>query len=88
MGPMVRKDPLLYKEDMVAIFVMHWLIIFVGSAKICIPGMFSRVVVFLNPRVFPVGNPYLILKEGEDLSYISSFWHLSKLTPLATVLFM
>ena len=41
---------------------------------------------FLNPRVFPVGNPSLILNEGEGLSFISSFWHLAKLNPSATML--
>ena len=41
----------------------------------------------LHPRVFPIGNPYLILKEGEGLSYIFSFQHFSKLIPSATALF-
>ena len=32
------------------IFIMHWLIIFVGSAKTCIVGLFSRVCKVLEPR--------------------------------------
>ena len=67
---------------------MYWLIIFIGSAKTCILGLFSRVCSVLHPRVFPVRNSYLILKEGEGLSFISSFWHLAKLLSTATMLFL
>ena len=59
---------------------MHWLIIFEWSAKTFIPRLFSRVVVFLSTKVFLVGNPHLILKEGDGLSSISSFWNLAKAT--------
>ena len=85
----MRKVPLLYKEEMVAHFSLCiWLIIFVGSAKTCIPGLFSRVCSFLHPKVFPVENPYLILKEGDVLDFISSFWYLAKLISTATSLFL
>ena len=39
----------------------------------------------LSTRVFSIRNPYLFLKEGEDLSSISSFWHLAKLPPSTAV---
>ena len=35
-----------------------------GSAKACVPGLFSRMMVPSGTRVFMVGDPYLFLKEG------------------------
>ena len=67
---------------------MHWLIIFVGSARLASPGCLAGFVGFLNPRVFPVRNTYLFLKEGEGFSFISSFQHLENLLSVATMLFL
>ena len=42
-----------------------WIIIFFGLLRLCFLLLFSRVAVLFSTRVFPVRNPYLILREGE-----------------------
>ena len=44
-------------------YAMFYILDF-GSEKACIPGLFSKVMVPSGTRMFPVGNPYLFLKEG------------------------
>ena len=53
------------------------IIIFFGLSRLCYLLLFSRVAVLFSTRVFPVGNPYLILREGEVLELhflILKFW--------------
>ena len=54
-----------------------WIIIFFGLLRLCFLLMFNRVAVLFSTRVFPVGNPYLILMEGEVLELnfpVLEFW--------------
>ena len=48
-------------------FIHAWIIIYFGLLRPCFLLMFSKVAVLFSTRVFPVGNPYLILREGEVL---------------------
>ena len=66
MRPMVRGVHLLYMEEMENYFDYDFGLLFsYDLLRLAYPGLFSRVIVFLSTRVFLVGNPYLIIKEGE-----------------------
>ena len=65
------------------------IIIFFGLLRLCFLLLFSKVAVLFSTRVFPVGNPYLILREGEVLW--ATFPHsriFSKLPPSAIAIFL
>ena len=50
---------------------------YLWRGSLCFLLLFSRVAVLFITRVFPVGNPYLILREGEVLELhflIPTFW--------------
>ena len=54
-----------------------WIIICFGLFRLFFLLLFSRVVVLFSTRVFPIRNPYLILREGEVLELnflILEFW--------------
>ena len=68
---------LLYMDRRAAIVIHVWIIICFGILRLCFLLLFSRVAVLFSTRVFPVGNSYLILREGEVLELhflISAFW--------------
>ena len=71
------EEHLLYMERMEAIFIHVFIIIFLGLLRLFFLLLFSRVALMFSTRVFPVGNPYLILREGEVLELhflILEFW--------------
>ena len=80
---------LLYMERRETIVIHVWIIIFLGLLRLCFLLLFSEVAVLFSTRVFLVGNPYLILREGEVLW--DKFPHseiLAKLPPSATTQFL
>ena len=58
---------LLYMERRAAIVIHVWIITFFGLLRLFFLLLFSRVAVLFSTRVFLVGNPYLMLREGEVL---------------------
>ena len=64
-GTNCGEEHLLYMERRAAIVRHALIIIFLGLFRLCFLLLFSRVVVLFSTRVFPIGNPYLILREGE-----------------------
>ena len=88
MGPLWRGELAIYgEEDNHCIHA--WIIIFFGLLRLFFLLLFSRVAVLFSTRVFPVGNPYLILREGEVLElYFPHSKILAKLPPSATTQFL
>ena len=83
------EEHLLYMERRRTIVIHACLLFFFGMFRICFLSLFSRVAVLFSKRVFMVGNPYLILTEGEVLW--ATFPHsgiLPKLPPSVTTLFL
>ena len=56
---------MLYMEGIATIVIHVLIIIDIGLFRLCFLLLFSRVAVLFSTRVFLVGNPYLILMEGE-----------------------
>ena len=76
------EENFLYKKKSRAIIIHAIGLSFsYGMLRLTYPGCLAG---FLSTRVFLVRNPYLILKEGEGLSSISSLWNLAKATSFST----
>ena len=58
---------MLYMEGITTILIHVFVIIAIGLFRLCFLLLFSRVEVLFSTRVFLVGNPYLIFREGEVL---------------------
>ena len=89
-GKKCDKAHTLYMEGMAAM-VIHVLRLSVdiGLFRLCILLFFSRVVVLFSTRVFLIGNPYLILKEGVVIwADFPHFIILAKLPPSARMKFL
>ena len=67
-GTQCEEALMLYMEGIstIVIHVLDYHLILV-CLEFCFLLLFSRVVVLFSTRVFLIGNPYLILREGEVL---------------------
>ena len=65
-GTQCEEALMLYMEG-IATIIIHVLDYHfdIGLFRLCIPLLFSKVVVLFSTRVFLIGNTYLILREGE-----------------------
>ena len=89
-GTQCEEVQFIYMERMGA-FVIHVLRLSfdIGLFRLCFLLLFSRVVVLFSTRVFLIGNPYLILREGEVLwATFPHFGILAKLPPSTIVQFL
>ena len=89
-GIQCDKAHIIYMEGMAAIFI-HVLIIILISVYLDFAffSFLAGFVVLFSTRVFLIGNPYLILKEGDV--HWAKFPHsgiLAKLPPSTTVQFL
>ena len=86
--PLWRREIAIYEEEDNH-FIHAWIIICFGLLRLYFLLLFSRVAVLFSTKVFLVGNPYLILREGEVLW--ATFPHSSifaKLPPSAIAQFL
>ena len=65
-GTQCEEALMLYMEGIETIFIHVFRLSFdIGLFRLCFLLLFSRVVVLFRTMVFLIGNPYLILREGE-----------------------
>ena len=86
--PLWRRALAIYGEEE-SHCIHAWIITFFGLLILCFLLLFSGVAVLFSTRVFLIGNPYLILREGEVLW--ATFPHsniFSKLAPSAIEQFL
>ena len=65
-GPMVERSTCyIWTGGEPLLFMLYYYFLWSGETTLLL--LFSKGVVLHSTRVFPVGNPYLMLKEGDVL---------------------